>query len=54
MQDEFRGMAVAVYSGMDLGGHYKERQNVKAGEENWALDILVFLRVSLKKRMIIL
>jgi hypothetical protein len=46
VQDEFRGQEASAYTAMDLGSHFKElAKSVKKGG-NFALDILVFLRVS--------
>ena len=46
VQDEFRGLPAAAFTGLDLASHYKELSTNKDIDFNYALDILVFLRVS--------
>ena len=46
-QDEFRGLEASAFTAMDLGSHFKELQKTKKKGINQALDILVFIKVSL-------
>jgi len=50
VQDEFRGMEPASFASMDLASHFKELSRQK-GEPNYALDILLFIKVSLPSRL---
>ena len=45
VQDEFRGLETAAFVQMDIASHFKELSKLKKGEPNYALDILVFIRV---------
>lgn len=47
MQDEFRGLDASAFVAMDLASHFKELSRSKEG--NLALDILVFIRVSISE-----
>ena len=44
MQDEFRGLDASAFVSIDLASHFKEL--AKKAEGNYALDVLVFIKVS--------
>jgi hypothetical protein len=46
VQDEFRGLDISAFQALDLLSHFKELSKQKKLDFNYALDILVFLRVS--------
>ena len=44
VQDEFRGLDASAFVSIDLASHFKEL--AKKAEGNYALDVLVFIKVS--------